>query len=82
MQIMTRCKFETDTTFINEYYIKIPLRRFYWRGPEVREVEIRWLIDASVTPGTYRIRHFGYYKLIQGGILNNYEGKSGEFLIT
>ncbi|OXA40725.1 Neutral ceramidase [Folsomia candida] len=54
---------------------------FHWRGPEIREVEVRWFLSPDMEPGTYRIRHFGYYKLTVEGNMHNYEGKSREFLV-
>ncbi|OXA48192.1 neutral ceramidase [Folsomia candida] len=54
---------------------------FHWRGPEIREVEVRWFLSPDMEPGTYRIRHFGYYKLTVDGNMHNYEGKSREFLV-
>ncbi|XP_044727443.1 neutral ceramidase isoform X2 [Chrysoperla carnea] len=56
--------------------------RFIWRRKNAllgtSEAEIQWTIGPNVKPGIYRIRHFGYYKYIQGGIFD-YEGLSDNF---
>ncbi|KAF2898983.1 hypothetical protein ILUMI_07192 [Ignelater luminosus] len=41
-------------------------------------VTIEWIVGKDVDPGVYRIRHFGNYKYILGGIFP-YEGISNNF---
>ncbi|KAG5868796.1 hypothetical protein JTB14_019768 [Gonioctena quinquepunctata] len=59
--------------------------KFIWRRTQYvkgsSEAEIQWKINEDVAPGTYRIRHFGYYKYILGGIYP-YEGKTKAFKVT
>lgn len=56
--------------------------RFIWKRTHLvkgsSEVEIIWSINNDTEPGIYRIRHFGDYKYIFGGIYS-YEGKTEEF---
>jgi len=60
--------------------------RFIWRRTSsfkaTSSAEVRWEIRENIaTAGTYRIRHFGYYKFILGGIYP-YEGTSRSFTVT
>lgn len=58
--------------------------RFIWRRTLAvkgsSEVEVIWSVGENVDPGTYRIRHFGDYKYIFGGIYP-YEGSTKEFQV-
>ncbi|KAL1506814.1 hypothetical protein ABEB36_006106 [Hypothenemus hampei] len=45
------------------------------------EAEIQWVVRDKVEPGTYRIRHFGNYKYILGGIYA-YSGTSDSFTVV
>ncbi|XP_019871474.2 neutral ceramidase isoform X2 [Aethina tumida] len=58
--------------------------RFYWTRTNVlfgfSEVEVQWTIKENVEPGTYRIRHFGNYKYIFGGVYP-YEGQTKKFTV-
>lgn len=58
--------------------------RFIWKRTSFlkgsSEAEIRWDIKDDVEPGTYRIRHFGNYKYILGGIYA-YEGSTKTFTV-
>ncbi|XP_044761583.1 neutral ceramidase [Coccinella septempunctata] len=45
------------------------------------EATVEWDITGDVEPGTYRLRHFGHYKLIIGAILP-YSGTSKSFVVT
>ncbi|XP_018564239.1 neutral ceramidase isoform X2 [Anoplophora glabripennis] len=59
--------------------------RFTWKRLSFikgsSEVKIRWDIRDHVQPGTYRIRHFGHYKFILGGIYA-YEGATNTFRVV
>ncbi|KAF7283401.1 hypothetical protein GWI33_000693 [Rhynchophorus ferrugineus] len=59
--------------------------RFIWKKTSVlmgtSEAEIQWDVRENIQPGVYRIRHFGYYKLILGGIFP-YEGTSNSFSVV
>lgn len=44
-------------------------------------MEIIWNTGDNVEPGTYRIKHFGNYKYIFGGIYQ-YEGSTKDFTVT
>ncbi|XP_050531890.1 neutral ceramidase-like isoform X2 [Daktulosphaira vitifoliae] len=44
--------------------------------------EIKWIIPISTKPGTYRIRHFGYFKYFGGNRLGRYYGTSEAFTVT
>lgn len=58
--------------------------RFIWtRGSKLSassEVTIEWDVGTNVQPGEYRIRHFGYYKYILGGIYP-YDGVTNTFKV-
>ncbi|XP_054736512.1 neutral ceramidase [Anastrepha obliqua] len=45
------------------------------------DIHIHWNIGPNTLPGEYRIRHFGNYKYILGGIFP-YEGISNSFVVT
>lgn len=45
------------------------------------DIRIEWTIGSDTVPGEYRIRHFGNYKYILGGIFP-YEGVSRTFNVT
>ncbi|XP_026481967.1 neutral ceramidase-like [Ctenocephalides felis] len=44
------------------------------------DVTVEWTISDDVTPGTYRIKHFGNFKFLLGGIFP-YEGTSNAFQV-
>lgn len=58
--------------------------KFIWtRGSKLSassEVTIEWDVGTQVEPGEYRIRHFGYYKYILGGIYP-YDGVTNTFKV-
>jgi len=59
--------------------------KFYWERILNWELEesyatIEWEIPPNATPGTYRIRHFGYEKSLLGEI-KRYEGVSPQFSV-
>lgn len=45
------------------------------------EVEIRWWVTQDVTPGTYRIRHFGHHKQLLFRQIEPYEGSTNNFSV-
>lgn len=51
-------------------------RTLFFTGQSAATVE--WTVGKDVEPGVYRIRHFGHYKYILGGIFP-YEGISNNF---
>lgn len=59
--------------------------RFKWERVHLilgfSDIHIYWTIGTNTLPGEYRIRHFGNYKYILGGIFP-YEGISNSFLVT
>ncbi|XP_005183819.1 neutral ceramidase [Musca domestica] len=59
--------------------------RFIWERTHLilgfSDVHIQWRIGPNTLPGEYRIRHFGNYKYILGGIFP-YEGQTHSFTIT
>ncbi|KDR24151.1 Neutral ceramidase [Zootermopsis nevadensis] len=59
--------------------------RFYWirLSPILGSSEalITWTVDPEVVPGKYRIRHFGSYKYIFGGI-HPYHGSTHTFQVV
>jgi len=59
--------------------------KFYWHRTNLvlgfSDVSIDWKIGINTLPGEYRIRHFGNYKYILGGIYP-YEGETNTFIVT
>lgn len=57
--------------------------RFSWARTYLAasEVTIQWDIPSDTTPGSYRIRHFGYAKSLFGGAAA-YEGTSNTFQVV
>lgn len=56
--------------------------RFIWKRTSLASSEaiIEWTVGSNTVPGTYRIRHFGYYKYVFGGIFA-YEGITNDFQV-
>ncbi|XP_021951036.1 neutral ceramidase [Folsomia candida] len=54
---------------------------FYWNILQ-RRIELRWIIPTGVEAGTYRLRHFGYYRQAEDGPLNPYIGSSSPFRVA
>lgn len=54
--------------------------KFLWERRHMAKSDaiIQWDIPYDAQPGTYRIRHFGHYKYVFGGIFP-YEGVSDTF---
>lgn len=75
---------------INEDRWKVALTDANWETKFVWErihtilgfsdIHIYWTIAADTLPGIYRIRHFGYYKYILGGVFS-YEGSTKTFVV-
>lgn len=59
--------------------------RFEWERVNVllgfSEVHISWEIGEDTEPGIYRIKHFGHYKYILGGVFP-YEGTTRHFTVS
>ncbi|XP_050099664.1 neutral ceramidase [Anopheles aquasalis] len=60
--------------------------RFRWERTSTilgfSDIEFQWTIGPTVTvPGIYRIRHFGYYRYILGGVYP-YVGVTNTFTVT
>lgn len=59
--------------------------RFKWKKTclfkGTSEATVEWDVTEDVQPGTYRLRHFGHYKLIIGAILP-YSGTSNSFTVS
>uniref|UniRef100_A0A182MZX1 Neutral ceramidase n=1 Tax=Anopheles dirus TaxID=7168 RepID=A0A182MZX1_9DIPT len=59
--------------------------RFRWERTSTilgfSDIEFSWTIGANTAPGTYRIRHFGYYRYILGGIYP-YVGATNTFSVN
>ncbi|XP_055380874.1 neutral ceramidase-like [Condylostylus longicornis] len=59
--------------------------RMYWERKSTilgfSDIHITWTIGPDTTPGVYRIRHFGNYKYILGGVFP-YEGTSRAFKVN
>ena len=64
--------------------VKVVFCRFHWVriSPILgsSEVLITWTPNPDVEPGVYRIRHFGSYKYIFGGV-NPYQGSTQPFKV-
>lgn len=62
--------------------IILPFSRFIWKRTSTvlghSEVTVRWDIPVDAPPGTYKIRHLGDYKHVNGEIIP-YEGTSSSF---
>lgn len=61
--------------------------RFIWKSVSwlwsTSVAEIKWTIPENTTPGLYRIRHFGYFRMyFGGGRLGKYFGTSETFKVT
>ncbi|XP_026481963.1 neutral ceramidase [Ctenocephalides felis] len=58
--------------------------KMHWRRINLitgtSDVTVEWTISDDVTPGTYRIKHFGNFKFLLGGIFP-YEGTSNAFQV-
>uniref|UniRef100_A0A336ML87 Neutral ceramidase n=1 Tax=Culicoides sonorensis TaxID=179676 RepID=A0A336ML87_CULSO len=58
--------------------------KFIWQRTNLimgySQITFYWEIDKNIKPGTYRIRHFGYYVYILGGKFP-YTGQTTTFLI-
>ncbi|XP_037950142.1 neutral ceramidase [Teleopsis dalmanni] len=58
--------------------------KFIWERTHLilgfSDVHIHWTINTNTLPGEYRVRHFGNYKYILGGIFP-YEGISQSFIV-
>ena len=59
--------------------------RFIWHRTNFllaeSEVEIRWWVTKDLTPGTYRIRHFGHHKQLLVRGVKPYEGSTRNFYV-
>lgn len=73
------CKYRLDNIF------SIFFRRFEWVRTSVvlgsSQVYITWEVPEDVKQGEYRIKHFGYYRYIFGGVYP-YEGVSNTFKVS
>lgn len=73
-----------NTVYLKSQHLNF-IFRFIWKRTHLirgsSEVEIIWNIGDKVEAGTYKIRHFGHYKYIFGGIFP-YEGQTKEFQVT
>ena len=72
-----------------EFSLSSSAKRFSWRhtgfiGELTGESQatVEWDIPPSVTPGTYRIRHFGHHKEIFKSTIVPYNGTSSQFEVT
>lgn len=61
------------------------LFRFMWKRSKQlvaeSEATVEWTTDSNTEVGIYRIRHFGYYKYVLGGIFP-YEGITDNFNVV
>ncbi|XP_049537702.1 neutral ceramidase [Anopheles darlingi] len=59
--------------------------RFRWERTSTilgfSDIEFQWTIGSATVPGTYRIRHFGYYRYILGGVYP-YVGITNSFTVS
>lgn len=59
--------------------------RFEWTRTSVvlgsSEVTVTWQVPQDALPGTYRLRHNGYYRYILGGVYPYY-GVSNSFQVS
>uniref|UniRef100_A0A2M4BFF7 Neutral ceramidase n=2 Tax=Anopheles marajoara TaxID=58244 RepID=A0A2M4BFF7_9DIPT len=59
--------------------------RFRWERTSTilgfSDIEFQWTIGPVTVPGTYRIRHFGYYRYILGGVYP-YVGVTNTFTVA
>ena len=69
---------------IVDYNFFFSFCRFIWERTHLilgfSDVHIHWAIGPNTLPGEYRIRHFGNYKYILGGIFP-YEGQTRSFTV-
>lgn len=73
-------KIQECSVFLYVFYVF----RFKWSRRSAllasSEATIEWEVTPDVKPGEYRIRHFGNYKYILGGIYS-YQGISDSFQV-
>ncbi len=58
--------------------------RFIWRRFGLfaaSEAQVDWSVPAEQTPGWYRIRHFGHYKLFTSKKPRPYKGECRKFKV-
>ncbi|KAL5233736.1 hypothetical protein ACI65C_001146 [Semiaphis heraclei] len=68
----------TDANWETEFIWKSV--SWFWGNSEA---EIKWTIPENTTPGLYRIRHFGYFKIyFGGGRLGKFFGTSETFKVS
>lgn len=57
---------------------------FKWKRTSIilglSEIEFFWYIQPKIEPGSYIVRHFGYYKYIFGGVYP-YHGRTKQFFV-